>query len=364
MTDTLSQLTMEEPQQAVETPMDASDRASGDAAPGGPRPALKFLIVWGLPFAIVVFLLWMLRMLDQRGTPLIQLQGSASTFGTLLVSIVLQAMPFLVLGVTVSGLIAAYLPKNLLARITPRSPLLSVPAAGLAGMALPGCECASVPVSQSLMRRGLPQVSALAFLLAAPAVNPIVLVATAVAFQGNQTMVWARLIASLLAVLAACWLWLVVGKKEWMRAQSTDHDHDTLPKAQVFRETAMHDLMQAGGFLIVGAAAAATMKVFMPTKVLSLLSEHWWLALLAMAGLAIALALCSEADAFVVSSLTTVSPTAQLAFLVIGPMVDIKLFAMQSGAFGAKFATRFMPLTLVCCMGAAMLVGYLIFGTL
>ena len=321
----------------------------------------NFLRIWLAPFVAVLALLVILRTLDANG-PLIQLSGSASTFGTLLLAIVVQAVPFLVLGVIVSGAIAAWMPKDVLAKVTPRSPWLAVPTAGAAGMVLPGCECASVPVSQSLMRRGLSQAAALAFLLAAPAVNPIVLVATAVAFQGNQMMVWARLAASLLAVVVIGWVWIAVGKQEWMKSQ-TGHEHEGQSKADIFRETAVHDLLQAGGFLVVGAAAAAALKVFVPAGVLATLTENPWFAVLVMAALAIALSLCSEADAFVVSSLTTVSPTAQLAFLVVGPMVDIKLFAMQSGAFGTKFATRFMPLTLVVCILSAVLVGRLMFGT-
>ena len=320
-----------------------------------------FLRVWLAPFVAVAALLLLLRTLDTDG-PLLVLEGAASTFGTLLLAIVVQAVPFLVLGVVVSGAIAAWMPKDVLSRVTPRSPMLAVPTAGVAGMVLPGCECASVPVSQSLMRRGLPQAAALAFLLAAPAVNPIVLVATAVAFQGNQTMVWARFVASLLAVVVIGWAWGILGREEGMKSQG-GHEPDDVPRSEVFRETAVHDLLQAGGFLVVGAAAAAFLKAFVPTSVLTTLGDHPWLAVLAMAGLAVALSLCSEADAFVVSSLTSVSPTAQLAFLVVGPMVDIKLFAMQSGAFGTKFATRFMPLTLVVCIGASVLVGRLIFGT-
>ena len=308
----------------------------------------NFLRIWLAPFVAVLALLVILRTLDANG-PLIQLSGSASTFGTLLLAIVVQAVPFLVLGVIVSGAIAAWMPKDVLAKVTPRSPWLAVPTAGAAGMVLPGCECASVPVSQSLM-------------LAAPAVNPIVLVATAVAFQGNQMMVWARLAASLLAVVVIGWVWIAVGKQEWMKSQ-TGHEHEGQSKADISRETAVHDLLQAGGFLVVGAAAAAALKVFVPAGVLATLTENPWLAVLVMAALAVALSLCSEADAFVVSSLTTVSPTAQLAFLVVGPMVDIKLFAMQSGAFGTKFATRFMPLTLVVCILSAVLVGRLMFGT-
>lgn len=317
--------------------------------------------LWALPLLSIGALVALLFGLARRG-PMFVISDQWSTWGTLTLAIIVQALPFLVLGVVVSGLIAAFLPKNVLARLTPRSPFLAVPTACVAGMVLPGCECASVPVAQSLMRRGLPQASALAFLLAAPAVNPIVLVSTAVAFNGNPTMVWARLAASLLAVVVIGWVWVVVGKPGWMRPQE-GHDHDGVSRAEVFRSTAMGDLLQAGGFLVVGACVAAWMKVAVPSDWITTLAKQPWLAILALAGLAIALSLCSEADAFVVSSLTQISPTAQLAFLVVGPMVDVKLFAMQSGAFGTRFATRFMPLTLVCCVAAAAVVGRAMFGT-
>ena len=322
----------------------------------------SFIRVWALPFAGVALTVALIYLTVSRG-PLLRLQGSAATWGTLTTGIVVQALPFLVLGVLVSGAIAAFVPKDVLSRITPKSPLLAVPAASVAGMVLPGCECASVPVSQSLMRRGLPQAAALAFLLAAPAVNPVVLVATAVAFAGSTPMmVWARLIASLVAVIAVCWLWTGVGKAEWMKPQD-GHDHTHQSKAAVFRETAMHDLLQAGGFLVIGAAVAAFMKVAVPAGFLALLTENLWLGIAVMALLAVLLSLCSEADAFVAASLPGVSPTAQLVFLVVGPMVDVKLFAMQSGAFGARFAVRFMPLTLLVCVWSAAVVGAVMFGT-
>lgn len=317
--------------------------------------------VWGLPLVTCFALVLLLRRLVVTG-PIVTLTGNVGTWATLTLAIVVQALPFLVLGVVVSGLIAAFLPKDVLARITPRSPFLAVPTACAAGLFLPGCECASVPVSQSLMRRGLSQAAALAFLLAAPAINPIVLVATAVAFQANPLMVWARLGASALAVVVIGWAWLVIGRPEWMRSQG-GHDHDHVARGTVFRETAVHDLLQAGGFLVIGAMVAALMKVAVTSEILNTLARAPWLALLVMAALAILLSLCSEADAFVVSSLTQVSPTAQLVFLVVGPMVDVKLFAMQSGAFGWRFATRFMPLTLTCCVAAAALVGRVVFGT-
>src|SRR3954468_15735458 len=107
-----------------------------------------------------------------------------STWMTVFVSVLVQATPFLVLGVLLSAAIAVYVPRAFWARALPRHPVLAVPAAGLAGVVLPGCECGSVPIAGSLIRRGVTPAAALAFLLAAPAINPIVLTATAVAFPG------------------------------------------------------------------------------------------------------------------------------------------------------------------------------------
>jgi uncharacterized protein len=76
-----------------------------------------------------------------------------------------------------------------------------------------------------------------------------------------------------------------------------------------------------------------------------------------MATLAVVLAICSEADAFVASSLTQFSMTSRLVFLVVGPVVDLKLVALQAGVFGRRFTMRFAPLSLVTAVGVALLVG-------
>src|SRR5207248_4326133 len=104
-------------------------------------------------------------------------------------SVFLQATPFLVFGVVLSAVIAVFVPPSFFAKALPRHPALAVPVAGVAGVVLPGCECGSVPVAGALVRRGVTPAAALAFLLAAPAVNPVVLTATAVAFPGKPMMV-------------------------------------------------------------------------------------------------------------------------------------------------------------------------------
>jgi uncharacterized membrane protein YraQ (UPF0718 family) len=106
--------------------------------------------------------------------------------------------------------------------------------------------------------------------------------------------------------------------------------------------------------------AAATFNVAVPRSVLDTFSGSPWLSVLFLAALAVLLAVCSEADAFVAASLTGFSPTARLVFLVVGPMVDLKLIALQAGTFGRAFAFRFSTAT----MAVAVVVSVLISGVL
>src|SRR4029453_12745334 len=138
------------------------------------------------------------------------------TWTTVFVAIVAQALPFLVLGVLVSGAITALVSPTVLERLLPRSAPLAVPSAALAGTALPGCECASVPIAGRLTARGVQPAAAVTFMLAAPAVNPVVLVATAVAFPGQPQMVLARFLGSLLTSMVVGLLWSRVGGQAWV----------------------------------------------------------------------------------------------------------------------------------------------------
>ncbi|WP_432009972.1 permease [Streptomyces cucumeris] len=284
---------------------------------------------------------------------------AVAAWRTVFTAIVIQGVPFLLLGTLVSAAISAFVPAWVFTRVLPRHPALAVPVAGAAGAVLPGCECASVPVAGSLMRRGVAPAAALAFLLSAPAINPVVLVATYVAFPGAPAMVLARLLASLLTSVAMGWLWLRVGRAEWLRLPKGPAGHAPgANRAEEFRLSLQHDFLHAGGFLVVGAAAAATFNVAVPHSALRLFSDSPWLSVLLAALLAVVLAVCSEADAFVAASLTGFSPTARLTFMVVGPMVDLKLIALQSGTFGRGFALRFSSATWVMAVVCSALVGW------
>jgi uncharacterized membrane protein YraQ (UPF0718 family) len=284
----------------------------------------------------------------------------ASTFITIFVSVVVQALPFLVLGTLLSAAITAFVPARFFDRALPRRQVAAVPVAGVAGAALPACECGSVPVAGALIRRGVAPAVAFTFLLSSPAINPVVLVSTAVAFPGEPAMVVARFVASLLTAIGMGWLWLRWGRPEWLQVHRVADPHAE-KGWPAFWVSARHDLVHAGGFLVVGGLAAAALNVTMPAHWLQAIAESGFFAVIALALLAVLLSICSEADAFVAASLSQFSLTARLAFLVVGPMVDLKLFAMQAGTFGPRFALRFAPATLVLGIVMAVLVGAVLF---
>jgi uncharacterized membrane protein YraQ (UPF0718 family) len=282
-----------------------------------------------------------------------------AAWSTIFVAIVLQALPFLVLGVVLSGVIAAFVPASWLSSALPRRTVLAVPCAGLAGVALPGCECSAVPIAGRLIARGVKPAAALTFLLAAPAINPIVLVSTAVAFPGRPQIAVARFAASLAASIVVGLLWQRVGADHLLeRARRRVVDGGS-PVA-TFVATAQHDFLHAGGFLVVGGITAATLQVLVPRSVLDTVAGNELVAVAALAALAVILAICSEADAFVAASMSQFSLTARLVFLVVGPVVDVKLISLQAGTFGRAFALRFAPLTLAVAVGCALIVGRLL----
>src|SRR5690349_3614567 len=285
-----------------------------------------------------------------------------SVAATVFCGVFVQALPFLVLGVVVSGLIAAFVSADRISRWLPSRPALAVAVAGVGGAALPGCECGSVPIARRLFGGGVSGAAALTFMLSAPAINPVVLVATAVAFPGQPAMVVARCAGSLITSVVMGLLWLRWGRSEWVTRRLPSPLDTGASRWVVFTEAARHDFLQAASYLVLGAAAAAALRVALPPWVFQHLAGNTFAGVLTMAVLAVVLALCSEADAFVAASLTMLPLLPRLVFLVVGPAVDVKLAAMQAGMFGRPFAVRFGPATFVVATLVATAVGMVFLG--
>lgn len=327
------------------TRQDAPPTAPGRHLGGLP---LQVYVVFGALGALVVSQQWLVPRLDSP---------ALATWSTIFVAIVVQSIPFLVGGVLLAGVIATLLSEKALRRLVPANPTLGVPVAGLAGVALPGCECASVPVAGSLMRRGVAPAVALTFLLAAPAVNPVVLVSTAVAFPDRPEVVLARFLASLVTAVAVGWLWLRFAGRVPILHRQRGHDHGE-GATQAFLGSVRRDFIHAAGFLVLGAMIAAAINTFVPREIIDSVAGNVFLAVGSMAIFAFVVALCSEADAFVAASLSAFSDTAKLVFMVVGPAMDVKLASMESGQFGAAFAVRFVPLVIVVAVLSACGMGW------
>src|SRR5437868_7320917 len=218
----------------------APGRPGAHAQPrgGAPRPRLGAVELFiGLLLVAVLLRGWLVGATTS---------ARAETWLTIFVSIVVQATPFVVLGTVVSAAIAALVPPAFFARALPGRPVLAVPVAGVAGAILPGCECGSVPIAGALVRRGVTPAAALAFLLSAPAINPIVLTATAFAFPGQPMMVVGRGVASMLTACVMGWLWLRIGRPGWIKLPHRP-ELAGMGKAAAFGAAARRDVMHAGG---------------------------------------------------------------------------------------------------------------------
>lgn len=326
-------------------------RPDASPSPEGTRPSrplAQVYLVLGSLVLLVFSQQWLVQRLDHP---------ALATWSTIFVAIVVQSIPFLVGGVILAAIIATLLSERALRRLVPSNPAYGVPVAGLAGVALPGCECASVPVAGSLMRRGVAPAVALTFLLAAPAVNPVVLVATAVAFPGSPEMVLARFLASLATSVVVGWLWLRFAGRVPILHRAGSHDHDS-STVMAFLASVRHDFVHAAGFLVLGAMIAAAINTFVPREIIDSVAGNAVVAVLTLAVFAFVVALCSEADAFVAASLSAFSDTAKLVFMVVGPAMDVKLASMEAGQFGGAFAARFVPLVLVVAILSASGVGW------
>lgn len=345
-------------------------------------------------------------------------------------AVFLEALPFLVLGSLVSACMEVFVPRAWVERRVPKS-LPGALAFGVAlGTVLPTCECGVVPVVRRMMGKGVPVPAAIAYMLAAPVVNPVVMVSTWVAFRGDVLMTGLRaaVVAATAVAVGISVRRMVVG--DAMRPNATGaqetcgcgcgHDHDecghdhvhagfvagqvtgphngrpTLlpqfgevqgamaavpamaaaaggaappafvpPAAAVSRAAQLHgvarhmtaDLLDACAWLLPGALAAAAFRTFTPPEALFLFMDTPALAIPVLMGLAVLLSVCSEADAFVAASFVGFPASARLAFVALGPMLDLKLMAMYGAAFRRGLVLRLVVLPTVCVWAACMLLA-------
>lgn len=281
------------------------------------------------------------------------------------VSIIWEAFPFVVLGAIIAGILEEVVPQQAIAKMVPRNSLLAVGIGAVLGLAFPMCECGIVPVMRRLLRKGLPLGTCVAYMLAGPIINLIVISSTAVAFGPHgigPQMVGLRVGLALVVAVVTASIVQAQYRKYGNRLLTplaapvtTEHGaleaiegtpiHPSVNRAGESRplwqrvsnisETALHDFVDIMVFLTLGACLAGIVKVWGPTpdEVQAMSEGYPALTIAAMMLMAVVMCLCSEADAFVAASFTTMHPSAKLSFLVLGPMFDLKLLLMFTRVF-------------------------------
>lgn len=310
-----------------------------------------------------------------------------ANFVLLFESLLIGAIPLVLIGAVVAGAIAVFVPTSWFERMSGLPEWLQLPVAGLSGIAFPVCECGSIPVARRLIARGLTPSAAITFMLASPIINPIVLLSTYIAFQGRASLVailLGRAGLGFVAALSVGWVLGGRGRGELLREPAAgaremctcgddgcshadghhDHEHGSshhppTSKAEAFISHSTSELLFMARFLILGSAVAAGLQTVAPQSLLDSVAGTPIVSLVAMMGLAFVLSLCSESDAFVAASFVQFGTAPQLAFLVFGPMLDIRLALL----YRATFRRGFLPLV-VLVVTAVTLVGALWVGVI
>lgn len=282
------------------------------------------------------------------------LPDSLSQLAAIFLSIIIEALPFVLFGCLISGLIDTYLSPDMVTRYLPKQKFWRVIVGILAGFFFPSCECGIVPIVNRFLQKKVPAYTGIPFLIAAPMINPVVLLATFIAFGNSFKFALLRLGgAMILALLVG--LVLAYGYDTPIllnqAVSHSDHDHHDHHHSD---KTALHTFWSAlthavdeffdtGRYLIFGSLVAATIQVFVPTRLLTTVTHRPFLAILVMMLFAFLLSLCSEADAFIGASLLSIfGPAPILAFLLFGPVIDIKNLLMMSSYFKPKFILGFV----------------------
>jgi uncharacterized membrane protein YraQ (UPF0718 family) len=261
----------------------------------------------------------------------------AATVATLALGMILQALPFILIGVLAASLIRFLISDDLIARLLPAAGMKAVLAGALLGLLVPVCDCGVLPVARGLLRKGVSLHTALTYLLTAPVINPVVIMATAIAFQWRWNLVIGRLactfaVGALIAYLAG----YLFDNRDFISQGAPAHHHPNAtpslpgqaPFGSALHRICLHagdEFFEVGRYLFVSAFLAAGIQIWAPKNALLAVAGVPLLAPLATMILGIAMSLCSEADAFVARSLANQFPLGSImAFMVIGQIIDLR----------------------------------------
>jgi uncharacterized membrane protein YraQ (UPF0718 family) len=300
------------------------------------------------------------------------LPNQAQDFLTLSISVIIESLPFVVLGILLSIAVQVWIPDTLFTRLLPNNRMLRRVAISLLGVLLPVCECGNVPLARGLIVKGLTVAESMTFLLAAPIVNPITIITTAQAFGWNSGILVARVVGGFVIANLVGWLFSRHADQQSLLTErfaaecrlpvigtaGVDAGHEQAEtRWQKSIDLFVHEAGTILPALFLGAVAAGLVQVAVPRQILVDLGSNPVWSILAMMVLAFIISVCSNVDAFfILPFATTFLPGSIVSFLVFGPMIDIKMLALMRTTFRGR---TLVQLTLVVALASA-LVGLVV----
>ncbi|KXL53001.1 putative two-component membrane permease complex subunit [Anaerotignum neopropionicum] len=348
--------------QAVETDFEVA--ANIEAAPKGRLSNISFGIF--LLFALTYLALSVVRGLNASE---IRLDFSGfEGFYMVFLSILMQTFPFMLIGVFVSSGIQVFFSNEAIVKLFPKKFGLGFLTAMFGGLFLPVCECAIVPVMTGLVKKGVALPIAVTFMLAAPIINPIVIISTYYAFPGHPEFVIFRVYFGLVIALVVGILLMIfpetkVALLEQANSLTCDCVYCTIERnekkglREKLRLLFLHageDFFNAGKYLVIGAFLTSLIQVMVPKNIFLELGTKDGLSLIVMMATAFLFSVCSTSDAFIARSFwNSFSAGSIMGFLVFGPMMDIKNLFMLLGSFRKTFVVKLV--LLITCVAFLLL---------
>lgn len=292
-----------------------------------------------------------------------------NVFATVFLGIFVEAVPYLLLGTLASGLVEVFLDRDQMSKWISGRPVAASVTGAFMGMIFPVCECGVIPLTRRLFRKGLPLSAGIAFLLAAPVINPIVLLSTAAAFGWGQMLLWRFILSISIAVITGIIFSFEKDAANILRPAldfSHEHEHDHAHPSGTFGGKIRRALLittdeffEMGRFLVMGSVLAAALQAFIPQSVLLAIGSGPILSVLIMLALAVLLSICSTVDSFVALGFVgTFSFGSILSFLVFGPMVDIKSVMMYLQVFKRRAVFYIVAIPFMISLLSGLLFNY------
>ena len=281
-------------------------------------------------------------------------------------SIFFESLPFLLLGALISAIIETFVSNDTIAKLIPKNKVLGSIVGVFLGFFLPACDCAVIPVSKRLIKKKVPINVAVSFMLASPIINPVVLLSTYYAFyKTNPEIFWYRILFGIvIALVVGIIVGIIFGKKKVLKKtlneeecsccechEHHEHEHEHIHHqnklVKIFKHTAI-DMFEVVKFLMLGAMLASLVQVLLPRNILIIFNDNQILSIITLMLFAYLISLCSTSDSFVGKSLLSSFPqSAVVAYLLLGPMIDIKNTIVLLGNYKSKFVFTLISLIFI-----------------